>query len=765
MNSDIRLRSRNTGRLAAAIVGAAFVALGLSVGVSLLPFTARAAVDPHYEACHNNVQDTDEIEGADLKAASCADVNNDIPDLHNASLTTLQDTATSTTLVADDADGDLLYFEVTLAPSHGTLSVIDSNTAYAPGNLPTVTYTPAAGYAGPDVFEIKANDGLAGEDDLTGQLATFHVEVLAPAVPVTPACTTLPSTYSVDVTQQITNDPDSGFFGNWALDTFTRHIQIWQNTDDISGGVTYCAKATDSGSFITTGPKSPNSDVALTSGILGTMTGGSGIVTVVSGTLGDTGSWGTSGTIASPDCSVSGECDGLTGKWMANYFPTGTITYPDWSWTYNACGHGTWVNAGTGSTGDILSAGSNCAAASHTSQAVTVRAADLAADLSAVLADASKWFFYNDETDTIDNTLGSFVLGPSTAPLGDGSAEMTVFGTQRSNIATYQFKSIKLADITALTFSTYSHSSTTAATANRAPYLNFNVSFNGADTWQKRLAFVPNLNGSVTTDTWQNWNAVDTSSQWVYSGATWPAPNAALSGSTPLTWSQILTDYPDIQTRATDSWFGFRVGEPYADGFTGNVDNFAITIDNGMNATTTTFNFEPTDPSCAPGQHLDNHVCVADPASTGSGSSGSGSNGGGGVVGSGPLSIGFVNTNPTTGGLVLGTSTEALPASCSIYLTSYLRQGNSGADVERLQTFLNSYMNAGLPVTGFFGPLTLNAVKAFQLKYWDEILKPWVTFGLESDHTPTGYVYKTTERMINLMQCNNAIQIPQPQLP
>ncbi len=55
--------------------------------------------------------------------------------------------------------------------------------------------------------------------------------------------------------------------------------------------------------------------------------------------------------------------------------------------------------------------------------------------------------------------------------------------------------------------------------------------------------------------------------------------------------------------------------------------------------------------------------------------------------------------------------------------------------------------------------MTFDAVKSFQLKYWDQILKPWVPFGLATDHTATGYVYKTTQRWINLTQCST-LDIP-----
>jgi len=157
-------------------------------------------------------------------------------------------------------------------------------------------------------------------------------------------------------------------------------------------------------------------------------------------------------------------------------------------------------------------------------------------------------------------------------------------------------------------------------------------------------------------------------------------------------------------------------------------------------------------------------VVVVAPPSNGAGSGGNG--GGGGSVVSGPFSIGFVNTN--TGGQVLGTSTEeALPAGCELYIKTYMKMGakNDTTEVKKLQTFLNTHMNASLPVTGIFGPLTFAAVNAFQLKHWDEVLAPWVAYGLPTDHTPTGYVYKTTKRMVNLVQCNNTVTIPKPQLP
>jgi len=61
-------------------------------------------------------------------------------------------TPVSGTLVATDADGDALTFSITNSPAHGSV-VLDNPATGA------FTYTPAAGYVGPDIFYFKVNDG------------------------------------------------------------------------------------------------------------------------------------------------------------------------------------------------------------------------------------------------------------------------------------------------------------------------------------------------------------------------------------------------------------------------------------------------------------------------------------------------------------------------------------------------------------------------------------------------------------------------------
>lgn len=114
-----------------------------------------------------------------------------------------------------------------------------------------------------------------------------------------------------------------------------------------------------------------------------------------------------------------------------------------------------------------------------------------------------------------------------------------------------------------------------------------------------------------------------------------------------------------------------------------------------------------------------------------------------------------------TEGRVLGAST------CSPYLTTYIKLGDKNNDkneVIKLQEFLNEYLGLNLPVDGFYGLKTYNAVKAFQLKHQNEVLSPWVGVGkLKKENDPTGYVYKTTQRWINMIKCPE-LNLPMPEL-
>lgn len=120
--------------------------------------------------------------------------------------------------------------------------------------------------------------------------------------------------------------------------------------------------------------------------------------------------------------------------------------------------------------------------------------------------------------------------------------------------------------------------------------------------------------------------------------------------------------------------------------------------------------------------------------------------------------------DPTTPGRVLGDSDSV--QQCGIYLFTYIRYGrkNDTEDVKRLQKFLNDQGFGPLDITGVYNAATYNAVKRFQVAEYVEVLRPWVPHGLETEKTPTGYVYKTTKRRINNIVCPS-LNLPIPPLP
>ena len=120
-------------------------------------------------------------------------------------------------------------------------------------------------------------------------------------------------------------------------------------------------------------------------------------------------------------------------------------------------------------------------------------------------------------------------------------------------------------------------------------------------------------------------------------------------------------------------------------------------------------------------------------------------------------SSGVASSRITVSGSLSANEGEVLGVSCGLYMDKFIRQGvnNDSEQVKKLQEFLNEEMNADLPLTGFYGPLTYNALSAFQEKYPGEILAPW---GLKRS---TGIAYQTTLRWINMLGCPAlALQIP-----
>ncbi|PYV78309.1 MAG: hypothetical protein DMG96_08300, partial [Acidobacteria bacterium] len=91
------------------------------------------------------------------------------PVASNQTVVTDQDTPVDITLTATSPQGFPLTYTVLTQPTHGSLS----------GSAPNLTYTPNAGYVGPDSFTFRAKDGTSNSNTAT---VTITVRGLAPVI-------------------------------------------------------------------------------------------------------------------------------------------------------------------------------------------------------------------------------------------------------------------------------------------------------------------------------------------------------------------------------------------------------------------------------------------------------------------------------------------------------------------------------------------------------------------------------------------------------
>jgi hypothetical protein len=172
----------------------------------------------------------------------------------------------------------------------------------------------------------------------------------------------------INVTQKVQNDADSGVAGNyWAFDYYTRHITVWQipaPTPVENGSSTYCAIVIYDGKFYAVpgqeGPQGVSGQLINTptnAPVNGDMSGGyRALITAI---FNPSGSWPKNGNVGTTNyqCDILGHCLGRV-DWVAQYFPSYNyntdFTQPWWGWKYDGGSHGTWINASTGNSGNIL---------------------------------------------------------------------------------------------------------------------------------------------------------------------------------------------------------------------------------------------------------------------------------------------------------------------------------------------------------------------------------------------------------------------------
>jgi hypothetical protein len=205
------------------------------------------------------------------------------------------------------------------------------------------------------------------------------------------------------------------------------------------------------------------------------------------------------------------------------------------------------------------------------------------------------WTFSDDNGQ--GNGTGTFVSGPSTPPLGNGSARITLSANNAGWIlSTSEYRGTRFADITQLQYSTYQADRVGTAVAIS---LQFTVDNDLTDTdtsFKGRLVFEPYLTGAVADDQWQTWNPMN--GLWWGTGSN-PATRpfgAACPQSNPCTWQQVLALFPQGGIHAVDpKAVVFKAGANWGDSFNGNVDAFTI----GVNNNNTTYNFEAIAPTAA----------------------------------------------------------------------------------------------------------------------------------------------------------------------
>ncbi len=212
----------------------------------------------------------------------------------------------------------------------------------------------------------------------------------------------------------------------------------------------------------------------------------------------------------------------------------------------------------------------------------------------------------------------TFENGPGTPPLGTGSAELRV-GPNGGDFASLRhpgYQGVELADLTALSYSTYVDQD---GSGGQAPYLSLRIDLDGdlmttgdQDTIYfepvyQTAAFCPsNPQPALALDTWQTWNALN--------GCWWSNTGLAgggLGGPPVVPLSAIVALYPNavIRNDSPSGNGGVRLiaggGAGAWDNFIGNVDAFSI----GVSGVTTTFDFEAsaaTTPSGGPPVTLPN---------------------------------------------------------------------------------------------------------------------------------------------------------------
>jgi|GEM_PF-2245802 hypothetical protein len=153
------------------------------------------------------------------------------------------------------------------------------------------------------------------------------------------------------------------------------------------------------------------------------------------------------------------------------------------------------------------------------------------------------WAFF-EESGPVATSSGSMVTGPSSPPIGVGSANLSAGATGAMVIGKEAYQGTRLDTIHTLEYSTYR----TVGPAATSVSLQFNIDSDvtdGIENWQGRLVYEPYHTQTVATGQWQTWDTLvntGTGNWW----ATGSPVKTVCSMGNPCTWDEVLNAYPNI---------------------------------------------------------------------------------------------------------------------------------------------------------------------------------------------------------------------------
>ena len=244
---------------------------------------------------------------------------NDAPVASDGVLTTPEDTATSGTLSATDADSAALTFSIVTNGAKGTAAVTDPTTG-------AYTYTPQANASGTDTFTFKANDGALDSNTATVTVTITAVNdapVASDGVLTTAEDTAASGTLSA-------SDTDSAALTFSIVTNGTKGTAAV--TDPTTGAYTYTPQANAMGTDTFTFKANDGALDGNTATVTVTITAVNDPPVAVNGTLSTTANTSASGTLGgsdidSPSLTFSIVANGTLGTATITDAATGAFTY------------------------------------------------------------------------------------------------------------------------------------------------------------------------------------------------------------------------------------------------------------------------------------------------------------------------------------------------------------------------------------------------------------------------------------------------------